>query len=214
MESRLSIMGLYQFDNTIFNAMVMPDNIDKQLVIDNILLECAELEVVFPSPSFMSLALGIWTRTNLKRWIKLLETEDFEYNPLDNYDRSEEWTDQSNTTGSNSATANTSSEAETNASNNDVTVDSRTGYNADAFNNAEQSENNGSSNGTSSGSSETSSAGSSQSESVSIHSGRVHGNIGVMSTMDLIKQQREVLEYNFINMVVKEFKQRFCIMIY
>ena len=41
----MSILGLYQWDNTIFDAMVLPDQIDKTTLINNILDESAEQEV-------------------------------------------------------------------------------------------------------------------------------------------------------------------------
>jgi hypothetical protein len=40
------------------------------------------------------------------------------------------------------------------------------------------------------------------------------GNIGVMSTQDLIKQQREVVQFNIIDYIINDFKNRFCLLIY
>ena len=46
MKSSLSILGLYQWDNTLFDPMIVPAGVDKQAVVNNILMDCAELEVL------------------------------------------------------------------------------------------------------------------------------------------------------------------------
>lgn len=50
MKSSLSILGLYQWDSTLFDPMTVPDGVDKQAVVNNILLDCAELEVLYSNP--------------------------------------------------------------------------------------------------------------------------------------------------------------------
>ena len=39
----ISILSLYNYDNSIFNDFEVPEGMDKDNTIDNILLECAEL---------------------------------------------------------------------------------------------------------------------------------------------------------------------------
>ena len=39
----LSLLGLYQYDNTIFNELVLPEGMDKQVYINNLLMETAEM---------------------------------------------------------------------------------------------------------------------------------------------------------------------------
>ena len=46
------------------------------------------------------------------------------------------------------------------------------------------------------------------------HELHAHGNIGVMSTQDMIKQEREIALFNLYDIIIDEFKQRFCIMVY
>ena len=51
------------------------------------------------------------------------------------------------------------------------------------------------------------------------HSGRHYerveqGNIGVTSTQQLIKEEREVAEFNIYDRISEDFRNRFCIMVY
>lgn len=93
MSATLSILGLYNYDNSLFDNLVLPLGIDKDDVTDNLLLELAELEVIYPSIDMMKFAIGSWSRKELPVWDKLYATTMLEYNPIHNYDRTEEVTD-------------------------------------------------------------------------------------------------------------------------
>ena len=91
----LSIQGIYEFDPTVFDGFdsptyTDPDNVIHTLnrddVINNILLQCAELEVVYPSPTMMKFAIGVWCASNLDAWNRLYATQLMKYNPLWNVD--------------------------------------------------------------------------------------------------------------------------------
>ena len=43
MRATLTIMGMYEWDNTLFDGMSLPDNVPRETMINNILLETAEL---------------------------------------------------------------------------------------------------------------------------------------------------------------------------
>lgn len=85
----LSIMGMYEHDPTVFNGLTVPDGIDKAIVINEICLQCAELEVVYPELETMKLAIGIWSDSNKYTWDKLYKTTQLTYNPIWNVDANE-----------------------------------------------------------------------------------------------------------------------------
>ena len=47
MPATMSLLGLYNWDNTILDGLVVPAGVDKKTVINNLLRECAELEVLY-----------------------------------------------------------------------------------------------------------------------------------------------------------------------
>ena len=51
-------------------------------------------------------------------------------------------------------------------------------------------------------------------ESNATHKGRVSGNIGVMSTQELIARQRAIVDYDVISKITEDFKSAFCLAIY
>ena len=50
--------------------------------------------------------------------------------------------------------------------------------------------------------------------STATHKGRVSGNIGVMSTQELIARQRAIVDYDVISKITEDFKAQFCLAIY
>jgi hypothetical protein len=102
----LSILALYNYDNTIFDNLLLPQGVEKDDVLNNLLMELGELEVIYANPEMMKAAIGFWSKKEVPIWTKLLETTKFEYNPIWNFDRTEEVADKEtrNLTGTNNET--------------------------------------------------------------------------------------------------------------
>ena len=86
----MSILGLYNWDNTIFNGMILPASIDRDVLVDNILMECGEFEILYPNADFMKEAIGRWSLKRLHAWTKLETVLYEEYDPFINIKRDEE----------------------------------------------------------------------------------------------------------------------------
>lgn len=82
----LSITGMYEYDNSLFNGLQLPETLNKDAVIHEILLQCAELELVYPDIDIMKLAITTWSIANQYTWQKLYDTMNVEYNPIWNVD--------------------------------------------------------------------------------------------------------------------------------
>lgn len=82
----LSIQGLYEYDNTLFQGLQLPTGLNQEAVINEILLQCAELEIVYPNIDIMKLAITTWSIANHYTWEKLYDTMVVEYNPIWNVD--------------------------------------------------------------------------------------------------------------------------------
>ena len=89
---RLSVLGLYNFNSSLFSDMVYPSGFtddDKQTVVGNILAECAELEVLYPDYDTMKGLIGLWSKLNISVWQRIFTASQLEYNPIENYNRTE-----------------------------------------------------------------------------------------------------------------------------
>lgn len=97
MRARLGILGLYNADSTVLDGLInnipVDDNddplLDSSVLVNNILLECAELEIVYPEPETLAEAVTVWAQMRSPAWSKIITALDAEYNPVHNYDRYE-----------------------------------------------------------------------------------------------------------------------------
>ena len=90
--SRLSVLGLYKADSGLFSEMVYPSGFsddEKQTTVGNILADCAELECLFPDPDTMKTMIGLWSKLNISVWERIFTASQLEYNPIENYNRTE-----------------------------------------------------------------------------------------------------------------------------
>ena len=91
----ISLAGLMHADNTILDALQLPAAMtadEKEEIKYNLLAETQELEILYPDPESMKHAILYWSKKELDVWTKLYETTQYEYNPIYNYDRTEEET--------------------------------------------------------------------------------------------------------------------------
>ena len=89
----LSPMGLFNWDNTVFDLMQIPAQLDRETLINNILAETMELEVLYTNPTVFKNLLGVWSAKQIDVWNRLYATTQYEYNPIENYNRYETGSD-------------------------------------------------------------------------------------------------------------------------
>lgn len=90
---RINLIGMYNYDERLFRYLELPEGVDKDTFINNILLRFGERIVLYTNAEFYAQAIGMWGRKWNKSFIRILQAIDAEYNPIHNYDRFEEYTD-------------------------------------------------------------------------------------------------------------------------
>lgn len=197
MKAWLSILGLYNYDNSIFDKFVVPTGMDKELIINNILLELAELEVIYPEPNTMKNAIGFWSQGQLDSWQRMYDAMQLEYDPIYNYDRFEEWLDSNTATTHSNTNSNLNRKGSTkhqvNAFNSGIT-DS----NIDSIDNTDTDITNTNSNNSATGA----------------HSGHLYGNIGVTTSQQMLQSEIDISKFIVQDYIIEQFKERFCLLVY
>lgn len=250
--ANLSPLGLYQWDQTIFDLMQIPSALDKPTLVDNLLAETAELEVLYPNPVVLKNLVGVWSAKQIDIWNKLYATTQYEYNPIENYNRYETSSDSGTGRTTHSGT-DTTTENTTHGGRDTRTIDRDMGgsdtdsgngkdeHYIAGFDSVASGNNDGlvkqtrdeaqSSRTTQYGSTEdvtdtlahgetiAKTGGITHGEQVAItnegeHELHAHGNIGVTTTQKLIREQRDIDLFNLYDIIIEDFKMRFCILIY
>lgn len=204
MKATLSILGLYQHDNTIFDDLELPDteHINKDDLVDNLLMELCELEILYTDPNFMKQAIKVWSHKRVEVWQRLADTMDYEYNPIWNKDVTDteyiKRTKDENRTYSDQASS-------TSSGNN---INQGVAYNSNSFEDREKDISSGSISSTDNAS--TRDAGYNDENRIYVS----QGNQGVTTTQQMIKEEREVSMFNLYDIIIGEFKTRFCLLVY
>ena len=89
MRATLSLMGMYEYDNTILDFFHYPDKwetVDKDVFVNKLLLDTAELEVLYPDANIFKTAIKYWSAAEVQNWNKLYDTTVLKYNPIWNKD--------------------------------------------------------------------------------------------------------------------------------
>ena len=190
---------MYNFDPTIFAGVEFPSNISVQDFIDSLLMQCGEMPVLYSSPPLLKSLIHVWSNVSQYSWNHLAATLTAEYNPIENYDRMEEWQENSiNNSRYTNSTNNTS---------NGSTKEQVYGYN-----NLNTPADNSASTSASTSADTSDSAG--NTTITGSRKGRAHGNIGVTTTQEMLESERRVAMFNFYDAVIRDFQKRFLIWVY
>lgn len=90
---RLTLIGLNNYAPDLFEKLTLPEGYDKETFINALLLEHGEKCVLYSNPLFMRDTIGAWSRKWELELERILQALKAEYDPIYNYDRYEEYTD-------------------------------------------------------------------------------------------------------------------------
>ena len=204
--AKLTLIGLYNNDNTLFDSLTLPAGIDKTVLVNNILLRSGDFEVLYADPDFLKPAISLWgqkwSRT-FEKWQKALAVE---YDPLYNYDRREEWV-----TSEDEATATTGRSTDVGSTD----AHSTSNDNVSAYNNnslVPDKENVLSSGSNTVGNTEMENT--SDRDRNEVRTGRAYGNIGVTTSQQMLQAELDVASWNLYEHITDIFLSEFIIPVF
>ena len=103
--AKITLIGMYNYDNNLFDPMILPSGIDKNLVVDTIIMHGGEFEILYSNPSIMKRMIGVWSDKWYRTFSEWLKGTKAEWNPVYNYDRFEDISDESKKTSDSKTTA-------------------------------------------------------------------------------------------------------------
>lgn len=231
MTAKITLYGMMTYmkelyDIDIFGEITLPEGIDRDALIDVILHESGEFEVLYPDGNFLKnmisnfFATHYWT---FDKWAKAIELE---YNPIENYDRQEDETVNitDHATGS---TINSGEQTSDSTTKDTHKFRTEVNDNISAFNSSTMQPNttstsiseglDGDNNKIETEMSETSS-GTSTSEndgtSDTIRTSRIHGNIGVTTSQQMLESEFKIARFNLYQQINDLFADNLLITVY
>lgn len=204
--AKMTLIGMNIFfinmQDDLFKELSLPEGLTKQTLTDNILLRGGEFEVLYANPSAMQSMIGIWSnkmQDTFDRWVRALAID---YAPLENYDRYESWADHTEGTGSSDSTGSVSTTTS------DTSELTKSAYNESTYSPYEKTLNNGTLG------SQTTDGTDTEMENDSTHNGRIHGNIGVTTSQQMLEAELNLGYWNVYEKITELFLQEFTIPVY
>ena len=208
--AKITLIGFSNYfeslGDDLFKYLNVPAGIDKQTLVNNILLQGGEFEVLYSDPVFLQNMIGVWSnkwQRTMKKWIDALSIS---YNPLENYDRMEEWKD-NNTTQRNESATGIDDSTSTGSGN---TENTRSAYNSSVY----QPHDNAASSSSGSNSSESKTDATGTTIENLNKTGRAHGNIGVTTSQAMLQAEIDISKWNIYEEITNLFMTEFCIYLY
>ena len=209
--AKLSILGLYDWDKHIFDNLVIPDTLNKTELVYNLLMETADLTVVYPDSDFFKMAVGHWSQIRLHAWERMSRVLYEDYDPYINIKRDEtrEIIEERNLKGTEDYTKDLDG---TSSNHSGTTVKVNAWETATLQDQSNTTANDsGSVNSTDTLDRETTDTGTVK----TTEHYHVEGDSAITDAQDvLVNEINARVKYDLYRIIIDEFKQRFCLLIY
>lgn len=204
---RITLYGFYQYEPDLFKNCIFPEAGDLNLCIEVIMQKSGMLFPFHQALPQLQQNIQNWFHRYYLNFTRMFEALQSDYNPIENYDRKEDWTDTPNVDY-------TKTGGHTNDIENDNFISGEnkvSAFNSSVYepNTTTSSDSNGSSKETFQYQSEKTSE-----TGTRTHSGRMHGNIGVTTNQQMIESEIALRQYDIYQNIADLFEKEFLIQVY
>lgn len=201
-QASMTIIGLYNWDDSLFDGLHLPEQIAKDDFIDELLSMAGGQNALYPDFDLTKRLITAWSGRRLPAWERMAKALNSEYNPIYNYDRTEEYTDTRNLHTNQKETRNL--QQTQNGSNSES---------VSAFDSSDmQPKNKIAVNGTNTDSGTV--AHDIADTGTVKHEAKLFGNIGVTTTQQMINEEIGLRKTDLVEIIIGEFIARFCLDVY
>ena len=212
---RITLWGFYQYDKTLFDDIVLPDGIDKDNLVSEIMRNSGDLYPYHQVLEYLKRNINYWFVRRLFDFGRMYEALCTEYSPIENYDRKENISrDYVNSGIDKASTTLGSTTTSTNIGSND-NENKVSAYNESDYTNREKDIQSYNSTVTNRGSGTDTTQTEYGLKRKEVEDIRVHGNIGVTTSQQMIESEMTLrAKYDIYKIISKEFEREFLVQIY
>lgn len=213
--ARITLWGFYQYDKTLFDGVVLPDGINKDNLVSDIMRNSGDLYPYHQVPEYLKRNINFWFARRLFDFERMYEALRVEYSPIENYDRKENTTRNYENSGTDKeSTTLGSTTTSTNIGSND-NENKVSAYNESDYTNREKDTQSYNSTLTNTGSGTDTKQTEYGLKRKEVEDIRVHGNIGVTTSQQMIESEMELrAKYDIYKIISREFEREFLVQVY
>ena len=187
---------MHLWDGDLFDDIILPDGMDKATVVNQLMLDNALLEVVYPEHDLLNSLINAHFLARQLDYQRLCDAVSQTYNPLYNLDRKNTLTEKTerseNTTGNTTSNTNQSTEQKVSA------------FDSSTYQPSEQM--------TGNTSDTTDATTDSQGQDVNTLESHEEGSIGVITPQDMLRREFDIRkDWNIYKFISMDFRDQFMI---
>ena len=208
---RLTLYGMYQYDNTLFDGITLPDGLDKEILIADIISTSGDLYPYYQVAPVLKTNISLWFKRRKFDFTQLYNALRADYSPIENYNRIETRKQSDEESGND-----TNSRHGSESTNENGTATSERGTSAfdkTSYANRDRTQDN----------SENKMVNNSNSTLITNYGKRndsteevyIHGNIGVTTNQEMIEAEIKLrTQFDIFRVITQEFEREFLVQVY
>ena len=226
--ARLTLNGMYQYDPTLFDGMILPEDYDRDALLSEIMKRCGQLYPYHQVPPILKADIRLWFSRNYLNFDRIMEALTAEYNPIENYDRHElstktpDLTDKSTLSGKDSSDRDYDHMKETVTYKGDDTRETQvSAFDSSTYQPSEKvtdsRSNRSDEKDTDGGYKDTTNYGKVDTVThtgTEGYSSHIHGNIGTTTNAQMITGELELRRYDIYADIAARFEREFIVQVY
>lgn len=217
---------MVKYQPTILKELDLPEGMSEETMSDYIYMYAGENETRYSDPDILERLVHTWFTSRKTDFQYMWDALHAEYNPIENYDRHDDFTEEIDSTTNRESNVKTTQKGEANTVDSSTTTPGRiteeqvSAFDSGSYQPAKKIAESGteSSEGTSHGTNSSTTTGEDTEQSVLDHTkkntGRSHGNIGVTTNQQMIESELHLRRFNLYKTIALEFEDEFTIPVY
>lgn len=217
---------MVKYQPTILKELDLPEGMSEETMGDYIYMYAGENETRYSDPDILERLVHTWFTSRKTDFQYMWDALHAEYNPIENYDRHDDFTEEIDSTTNRESNVKTTQKGEANTVDSSTTTPGRiteeqvSAFDSGSYQPAKKIAESGteSSEGTSHGTNSSTTTGEGTEQSVLDHTkkniGRSHGNIGVTTSQQMIESELHLRRFNLYKTIALEFEDEFTIPVY
>lgn len=211
MLSKLTLIGMHNYsEGAIWDDVVLPEGIEKELLINEILKQNGEFCLIYPEMDFLKAQITFFFRkwySNFEKWITVLNEE---YEPLFNVDVRTSFDEEGENHEEGNKTSTSSASGTVNGSS--TNIESKAAYDSNTFQNVRKEEGTSGTTSTQEADSSDDTTGDSN-HTISTEEYK-RGNQGVTMSQEMLLAELNVRRFNLYDQIADIFASEFCVTYY
>ena len=214
LHSIITLWGMVEYRPEILDNLDLPDGMSSDELKNYIFMYAGDNECRYDNPEMLDMLVHSWFSSRKTDFQYMWDAMHAEDNPIENYDRKEDYTETTNGDVDTIVHSEGSSDNTEDFTPGRITSNETSAFNSDVYQPSSKISESGNEHRSANAKAENDGVENVNTNMTKTNSGRTHGNIGVTTNQQMISAELELRKNNIYKMIALEFEDEFTIPVY